>query len=382
MAGQIERRVASPPCTLSSSIGASGSTIDSTGTWMRRSSGLRTPASTIGAVPLRPDEEARHLVERPLGRRKADALHVAAGRRPRRSSVRARWEPRFVCATAWISSTMTHSRAGEELARLRGEHEVEGLGRGDEDVGRRAQHLAPLALRRVAGAHRHAHVGADAAQRRLEVALDVVAERLERRDVDEPQRRARVDRPASGSATKRSSAHRKAASVLPEPVGAEMSACRPEAIAGQACAWAGVGSAKARANQSRTCGVNAARAGCATPAVRTSEALSWARVTPGSVRRVDTCCCADARSRGSPHTRPRHSHRRSPARIYPAQTPRLARIERDHGLAREVREQGAAAGEDVVAVDDAARVRRRQQPLAAVLRAHVERAWPRRRAGA
>jgi hypothetical protein len=44
---------------------------------------------------------------------------------------------------------------------------------------------------------------------------------------------------------------------LPDPVGAEISACCPVAIAGHACAWAAVGSAKARVNQSRTWGVNA-----------------------------------------------------------------------------------------------------------------------------
>jgi hypothetical protein len=44
---------------------------------------------------------------------------------------------------------------------------------------------------------------------------------------------------------------------LPEPVGAEISVCSPVAIAGQACAWAGVGAAKARSNHSLTCGVKA-----------------------------------------------------------------------------------------------------------------------------
>ena len=48
--------------------------------------------------------------------------------------------------------------------------------------------------------------------------------------------------------------HRKAASVLPDPVGAEIRTCSPVAIAGQACAWAGVGAANARANQSLTWG--------------------------------------------------------------------------------------------------------------------------------
>ena len=57
-------------------------------------------------------------------------------------------------------------------------------------------------------------------------------------------------------------AHRNAASVLPEPVGAEISVCSPVAIAGQACACTAVGAAKAAANQSRTRGVNAARGSC------------------------------------------------------------------------------------------------------------------------
>src|SRR5919197_1786206 len=64
-------------------------------------------------------------------------------------------------------------------------------------------------------------------------------------------------RSAVGSATMRSSAHRNAASVLPDPVGALISVCSPVAIAGQASDCAGVGVANARSNHSRTCGVNA-----------------------------------------------------------------------------------------------------------------------------
>ena len=51
--------------------------------------------------------------------------------------------------------------------------------------------------------------------------------------------------------------------------------------------------------------------------------------------------------------------------------PALAAHERDHGVAGEVRQERAAAGEDVVAVEGAARVGRRQQPLAAALAARV-----------
>jgi hypothetical protein len=39
-------------------------------------------------------------------------------------------------------------------------------------------------------------------------------------------------------------------------VGAEIRTCSPDAIAGHACAWAGVGSVNAPSNQVRTRGVN------------------------------------------------------------------------------------------------------------------------------
>ena len=58
---------------------ASGSTIDSTGTWISRSSSLRTPVSTIRHVRRRPDQEPPDLLERLLRRRQADPLDVAAG---------------------------------------------------------------------------------------------------------------------------------------------------------------------------------------------------------------------------------------------------------------------------------------------------------------
>jgi hypothetical protein len=61
-----------------------------------------------------------------------------------------------------------------------------------------------------------------------------------------------------GSATRRSSPHRNAASVFPDPVGADSNTCSPPAIAGHAWDCACVGSAKARSNQSRTAGVKLA----------------------------------------------------------------------------------------------------------------------------
>ncbi len=139
------------------------------------------------AVAAGADEKARHLVEGPLRRRQADPLHVAArlpgqplqGHREVGAALGLRHRVDLVDDDPF--------RAGEQRSRLRREHQVERFRRGDQHVGRVAQHRRPLALRRVAGAHAHADVRADAAQRRPQIALDVVAERLERRDVDEPE---------------------------------------------------------------------------------------------------------------------------------------------------------------------------------------------------
>ena len=203
----------------------------------------------------RADEEAADLLERVLRRAEADALRVGPPRpelRSRRSSVSARCAPRLVRATAWISSTITAStppsisRACEVRIRYSDSGVVTRMSGGV------ARHRRALALGGVARADRDAHVlGADPAQRRAQVALDVVGERLQRADVDDARGRASAARLGAS----RSSAHRNAASVLPEPVGADSSTFSPAAIAGQAFACAGVGASKACSNHSRTFGV-------------------------------------------------------------------------------------------------------------------------------
>ncbi len=76
----------------------------------------------------------------------------------------------------------------EHVARLGGEDEIQRLGGGDEDVGRVSHHCGALALRRVAGPDGDGHVvRTDPPQGDAEVALDVVGERLQRADVDDPR---------------------------------------------------------------------------------------------------------------------------------------------------------------------------------------------------
>ena len=63
----------------------------------------------------------------------------------------------------------------------------------------------------------------------------------------------------------RSMAHRKAASVLPVPVGAHTSVWSPAAMAGQPSAWGAVGAAKADVNQARVGSENTASGSATTP---------------------------------------------------------------------------------------------------------------------
>ena len=91
--------------------------------------------------------------------------------------------------------------AGQDLPRARREHQVEALRRRDEDVGRRAQHAPALLLRvspvRTATRRRRQltpgpRPSRGCRERYAQVALDVVVERLERRDVEHPQTLARL----------------------------------------------------------------------------------------------------------------------------------------------------------------------------------------------
>ena len=164
--------------------------MSSTGTMISRSSDLWLPASTMVTgrggrfgVTAEAAEEARDLVERALGGREPDALRrtMGDGFEPleREREVRAALGGRE--RVDLVDDDELHRP--QRLARLRGEHEVERLGCGDEDVGRSAQERLAGAALGVAGAQRHARLvepdaeplgrERDAAQRRPQVLLDV-----------------------------------------------------------------------------------------------------------------------------------------------------------------------------------------------------------------
>ncbi len=105
-----------------------------------------------------PAEEGGDLLQRPLGGRQADALDVAADQ-----MVEPLQREHQVGAALGggdrVDLVDDHRLdARQRLAGRRGQHQVERLGRGDQDVGRVPAHRGALALRRVAGAHRHRDV--------------------------------------------------------------------------------------------------------------------------------------------------------------------------------------------------------------------------------
>ena len=172
--------------------------MSSTGTTTCRSSSLRVPASTI-RIGRAPD------TKRPIssiGRCVADRPTRWTGSptsRSSRSTESARCAPRFVPATACTSSRIS-VRTDLSISRaLRGEQQVERLRRRDQDVGRLAEHRRALLLRRVAGAHRHRQLRLEPGERPAQVPLDVVVQRLQRRDVEQAQPLARARRSAGRS---------------------------------------------------------------------------------------------------------------------------------------------------------------------------------------
>lgn len=68
----------------------------------------------------------------------------------------------------------------------------------------------------------------------------------------------------AGENIRRSMHHRKAASVLPVPVGARISVESPRAMAGQPSSCGRVGAEKTAVNQSRTAGWKSSKASLAT----------------------------------------------------------------------------------------------------------------------
>ena len=142
------------------------------------------------------DEEMGDGVDRLLRRGKADALQAIAAER-RQPLEREREMGAALVRRDGVDLVDDDRARGREhrAPGLGAEQNVERLRRRHQDVRRAAAHALALGRGRVAGADPGADLDvgkpaaaqpfADAGQRRLEVAVDVVRQRLERRDVDD-----------------------------------------------------------------------------------------------------------------------------------------------------------------------------------------------------
>ena len=140
-------------------------------------------------------EEPRDLVERALRCRQTDALRRRVG--DRLESFEREHQVRAALGGGERMDLVDDHRlhAAQRFAGPRGEHEVERLGRGDEDVGRVAHELLAFLARRVAGTHRDGRCvegfaepfgrERDPRDRRAQVLLDVERERAQRRYVQD-----------------------------------------------------------------------------------------------------------------------------------------------------------------------------------------------------
>ena len=87
--------------------------------------------------------------------------------------------------------------------------------------------------------------------------------------------------PSDSPCRTRPSTHvRNAASVFPDPVGADISVCRPRAMAGHPCSCAAVGAAYRPSNHRRTIGWNPAVAPMTSPFYRATRPHTHHPVTP------------------------------------------------------------------------------------------------------
>ena len=140
-------------------------------------------------------DEARDLLERALGGRQRDALGLVVA--DRREPLEREREVRAALGRGHRVHLVDDHRAdiSQDRTLARGQHQEQALGRRDQDVRRAAGHAPARVGGGVAGAHRHLDVAqllarggghrADAGERRAQVALDVVVQSLERREVEQ-----------------------------------------------------------------------------------------------------------------------------------------------------------------------------------------------------
>ena len=127
------------------------------------------------------------LLDRTLRRREGDALDRLAGQTVEALDRQREVRPALGARNGMHLVEDQRPDRLQHLAALRGQKQVERLRRRDQDVGRLAKHRRALFLGRVPGAHRDRQLGLKPGERPAQVPLDVVVQRLQRRDVEEAQ---------------------------------------------------------------------------------------------------------------------------------------------------------------------------------------------------
>ena len=156
----------------------------------------RAVGRAIEDDPLATDEQSRDVFDRLLRSAQSDALQPVAGERVEPFERQGEM-PTALVAGDGVDLVDDHCRSVLEHPprALGGQQDVKRLRCGDENVRRPPRHRPPLVRRRIAGAHqgadlrqRHAQAGRELlnlSERLLQVLLDVIRERLQRRDVDD-----------------------------------------------------------------------------------------------------------------------------------------------------------------------------------------------------
>ena len=229
----------------------------------------------------------------------------------RRSSDNARWLPRFDDASAWISSTMTE-RTFDSIcrpmwttaARTTTRASSRGCGARLRSAARSACVVSPVRTAvRIAGTGKpscasDSAMPASGASRFTWMSFDSA---FSGDTYTTSVASGSVPSCASASRTRSSSAHRKAVSVLPEPVGAATSVDRPALMCGHASACAPVGAANVRRNHAATAGWNTSSALAAGRVVVTSiGALKWGASARRARVRIESSVCQTSRARRAP----------------------------------------------------------------------------------
>ena len=242
--------------------------MSSTGTTMLTSSCLVLGGAAMVTGRAPPRNEATS----PAGRTVADRPIRWAGRRPEvsassRSRDRARWAPRLFPASACTSSTMTVSTPRSasralEVSRRNSDSGVVIRMSGGLAASRRRSSAAVSPVRT---ATRMSGSGAPMACAVCRIPVSG-ARRFRSMSTASAfsgemysTRQRCFGSSGAGAAARRSSAHRNADKVLPEPVGAMTRVFSPLLIAAQASACACVGVANAAENQSRVTALNPSR---------------------------------------------------------------------------------------------------------------------------